>query len=231
MSIGSINLQWLFYHAVGIGKSSSSSSSEQLREIDERIRSTSAVIRRDNTQRFVERVRMRGVDAHNGGRDAQPKQDFSWFTKSWPYVLLIFCVPLIIIIVVFRVVYVVLLHLIIWLVWCTRGINVVLVTSDSPTWHDYIDTNILPKLPATTIVLNWSQRRHWSGFSLKVLGLVGGDREFNPMVIVFRPFRWTKTFRFYKAFLDHKHGKPRSLDVMQTALFQFLERVGITSGI
>ena len=34
----------------------------------------------------------------------------------------------------------------------------------------------------------------------------GGHREFNPLVVLFRPFRLAKVFRFWLAFKDWKHG-------------------------
>ncbi len=128
-----------------------------------------------------------------------------------------------------RLLYGVTLQLAIWACWRPRGVNVLLVYSDSPTWHDYIKAQLLPRLPRSTIVLNWSKRRDWPWFSLSVMAFrfFGGDREFNPLVVVFRPLRWAKTFRFWKAFKDYKHGNPRPLNDVQQRLFQDLESAGV----
>jgi len=123
----------------------------------------------------------------------------------------------------------VVLNVLVWLCWCTRGTKLLLVYSDSPVWHDYIEENLIPRLPDSTIVLNWSQRRSWRWYSLPVMVLryFGGTREFNPMVIAFRPFRWATTFRCWQAFKDYKHGNKQTLDSMERDMFAYLLRTGI----
>ena len=121
------------------------------------------------------------------------------------------------------------LQLIIWVSWCTRGVNVLLVYSESPNWHDYVETRIIPRLPASAVVLNWSHRRKWKFLTLPVIAFrfFGGSREFNPLVVVFQPFRWAKTYRFWKAFKDFKHGKSGVLDTLESELFEHLSRFRI----
>lgn len=106
------------------------------------------------------------------------------------------------------------LQLAIWLLWCPRQKFILFVYSDSPTWKEYIETNILPSLQNYAIVLNWSEREKWqSAFSLPTMAFryFGGYREFNPLAVVFRPLRWTRVFRFWQPFKDFKHGKKDSL--------------------
>ncbi len=50
-----------------------------------------------------------------------------------------------------------------------------------------------------------------------------GDREFNPMVMVFRPLRLVKHFRFWEPFKRLKHGDPNGVDNMRLALFHLLD--------
>lgn len=121
------------------------------------------------------------------------------------------------------------LQIVIWVWWCTRGVNVLLVYSDSPNWHDYIEANILPRLPASSVVINWSDRRNWKWWSLPAMAarFFGGTREFNPMIVIFRPLHWAKTYRFWKPFKDHKHGKTEPLHALETKLFNDLWRAGI----
>jgi hypothetical protein len=47
-------------------------------------------------------------------------------------------------------------------------------------------------------MLNWSERSTWRKWPLtqQVFYCFGGRRKFNPMVIMFRPFRRAKLFRF-----------------------------------
>ena len=54
----------------------------------------------------------------------------------------------------------------------------------------------------------------------------GGDREFNPMAIVIRPFRIGKTFRFWKPFKDLKHGNDKALKEVEQ---KFVEHLGTLS--
>ena len=148
-------------------------------------------------------------------------------------VLLPLLLPLVILLLFAYLFYGITLQLVIWVCWCARGVNVLLVYSDSPVWHDYIEKQILPRLPGSTVVLNWSQRRQWRRFSLPVMTFrfFSGAREFNPLVVVFRPFRWARTFRLWKAFKDYKHGNPDPLKVIERQLFEYLEQSRIRSAL
>jgi hypothetical protein len=105
------------------------------------------------------------------------------------------------------------IHIAIWSIYCTRGTHVLFVHSNSPNWQDYVQKHLLPELPEASLILNWSERSTWNrrSLSVQVFRHFGGDREFNPMAVVFRPFRRTRTFRFWQAFRDYKHGKDREL--------------------
>ncbi len=148
--------------------------------------------------------------------------------RWWVYLVVVLLLPLILAwIVLFSVClisYTALLHLAIWLWWCPRGKDVLLIYSDSPVWHDYIEEQILPSLQNRAVVLNWSRRREWP-VSLRRSAAChfGGQREFNPLAVVFRPFRRTRTFRFWKALRDLKHGHPEALDDVEEEFFQLIE--------
>lgn len=115
------------------------------------------------------------------------------------------------------------LYLAIWMTW--RNQFVIFVYSNSPTWKEYIEREILPHLQDRVVILNWSERRYWKN-SLAVLAFryFGGYRNFNPIAVVFRPFRFVKTYRFYEAFKEHKHGHPNKVETLKRAL---LNDVGI----
>jgi hypothetical protein len=51
------------------------------------------------------------------------------------------------------------------------------------------------------------------------------------MIVAFRPFRMTKTFRFWKAFKDYKHGHAESLEEVERQLMSFLSGNGDHSRI
>jgi hypothetical protein len=137
--------------------------------------------------------------------------------------LLILALPILVIAILFYFIAGMLLHIVAWCWWGIRGRDVLFVYSDSPIWHDYIEEHILPRLKDRAIVLNWSERRRW-GRTLSVLAFqyFGGGRNYNPMAVVFRPFRLARIFRFYKPFRDFKHGNSESLIAMEYELFSLL---------
>jgi hypothetical protein len=134
--------------------------------------------------------------------------------------------PLIIVAITFHLLAGLLIHLAVWCCWCARGRNVLFVYSDSPIWHDYVEAHILPRLGERAVVLNWSHRGRWRR-TLAVLAFryVGGHRTFNPLALVFRPFRRARHFRFYEPFREFKHGKAQAVTEMERELFDLLDRI------
>ncbi len=118
------------------------------------------------------------------------------------------------------------LNVVAWRCWCAHGRYVLFVYSDSPIWHDYIKEHILPRLGERAVILNWSQRSQWKRtLAVMTFRYFGGSREFNPMAVVFRPFRLARRFRFYEPFREFKHGKPEAVAKMETALFDLVDRI------
>ena len=100
------------------------------------------------------------------------------------------------------------LYLLVWLLWLPKGKDTLFVFSNSPIWHDYMSQQVLPLVQDRAVVLNWSERSTWRKWRLsqQVFYSFGGRREFNPMVIIFRPICRAKVFRFWSAFKEWKHG-------------------------
>jgi len=114
----------------------------------------------------------------------------------------------------------------IWLCWCLRGRFVLFVYSSSPIWQEYVEENILPRLGERAVVLNWSERNRWRRtLAVFAFRYFGGYRQYNPMAIVFRPFRFALRFRFLEPFREFKHGKPEAVLKMQTELFASVEAI------
>jgi hypothetical protein len=143
--------------------------------------------------------------------------------------LLLFVVflPLIVVLIATYLLAGVFLHVAAWCCWCSRGRYVLFVYSESPTWHDYVLGHILPRLGDKAIVLNWSRRSRWRR-TLSVLAFryFGGYREFNPMAVVFCPFRLAKVFRFYEPFHEFKHGNPEAVIRMESDLYRLIDNAG-----
>lgn len=114
----------------------------------------------------------------------------------------------------------VVLYLLIWLLWLPKGKDVLLVYSDSTVWRDYMTREIIPLVGERAILLNWSERRKWSPWMLSahVFRTFGGRREFNPLVVLFRPLHRARVFRFWPAFKDWKNGYSRPLETLRDEL-------------
>jgi hypothetical protein len=120
-----------------------------------------------------------------------------------------------------------LLHVSAWCWWGARGKDVLLVYSDSPIWQNYVEQELLPMLTDRAVVLNWSERRNWTpSLAVWAFRYFGGSRGYNPLAVVFRPFRRARTFRYYEPFRDYKHGKSERVAKMTEELLATIGRYG-----
>jgi hypothetical protein len=53
----------------------------------------------------------------------------------------------------------VLLQVVVWLTWCSRGRYVLVVDSNSPIWQAYFEQSVLPAVGSRAEVLSWSQAK------------------------------------------------------------------------
>ena len=143
--------------------------------------------------------------------------------KIIPVVILIVFIPYVIAAGLVHVTWTIILYFSSWILWLPRGRSVLFVHSDSPVWSGYLEKEMFPYIEQRTVFLNWSERKHWKpGLAVMAFRHFGGSQNFNPMAIVFRPFRIQKSFRFYEAFKDFKHGNPESVERMKRDLFDCL---------
>ena len=144
-------------------------------------------------------------------------------TPLWVVPLIIILFPLVVVLCIFWLLYHVALYLLVWTCWLTQGKDILFVYSDSPHWHDYIESEILPRIKDRAVVLNWSERRNWiQSFSLgaAVFRYFGGRREFNPLGLYFHPFSRCKTYRFWQPIRDwKKKGNRKELDELLLRFF------------
>ena len=114
--------------------------------------------------------------------------------------------------------------MLIWVFWVPRGRDVLFVYSDSPIWKEYMLGEIMPLVQARAIILNWSERSKWPRWSLavRVFRSLGGELEFNPLVMVFRPFQLARKYRFWQAFKAWKHGDQGPVRKLREELIQVL---------
>ncbi len=140
--------------------------------------------------------------------------------------LLPLVLPLVALVLALNLLAALLLQVVVWLAWCSRGRCVLFVYSDSPLWRGYLEEHVLPQLGTRAVVLNWSDRQRWR-LTLAVLlfRFFGGAYEFNPMAIVFQPFKWRRCFRFYRAFRDFKHRRPHTVESIRRELLQLVDAI------
>ena len=136
--------------------------------------------------------------------------------------------------------------------WGRDGKRGLLVYSNSPNWQRYIETNWLPRLRGRFVILNWSERAAWNKdhpFEALLFRRFAGDREFNPLAIIFLEQRRHATFRawlqairrldpigmlapsapsvkvirFWQPFRDFKHANDRALRAAEGELFAVVD--------
>ena len=112
-----------------------------------------------------------------------------------------------------------------------KGKDLLLVYSNSPHWRQYVETNWLTRWGAHAVVLNWSERHIWQTRArstppeVALFQAFSGTREFNPLAIVVpRRGHAVHIVRFWKAFRDHKHGKPARLRTCEAQVEEFLAK-------
>ena len=118
----------------------------------------------------------------------------------------------------------VVVYLLVWVWWLPKGKDVLYVSSDSPIWKEYMEAEVFPLVAERAIVLSWSARSKWPkwSFAVRVFHTFGRGHDFNPMVVLFRPFRRARIFRFLTAFQERKHGNSASVEHLRRELVQAL---------
>jgi len=116
------------------------------------------------------------------------------------------------------------IYLFVWVWWLPKGKDVLYVSSESPIWKEYMETEVFPLVAERAIVLSWSARSKWPkwSFAVRVFRTFGRGRDFNPMVVLFRPFRRARIFRFLPAFQEQKHGNSANVEQLRRDLIQVL---------
>lgn len=115
-----------------------------------------------------------------------------------------------------------LLYLAVWLGWCWRGTRVFVVYPCNAPWQDRFEKHLLASLPASSIVRDSADRKRWSGLSLASLVYNNflGKFEPTPSVIVFRPFRRAKVYRFHAAYDRYEQGDPGPVQALESELLE-----------
>jgi hypothetical protein len=138
-------------------------------------------------------------------------------------------IPLVVVAAPFYLAYGLLLRLVLEIRWGRLGKRILLVYSRSPTWREHVETNWIPRLRDHAVVLNWSDRATWSrrnSFAVWIFRHWAPSHDFNPMAIVFPPFRRAQHIGFFYAFRDAKHGNLTKLQEAESKLFSLANDVG-----
>jgi hypothetical protein len=108
-----------------------------------------------------------------------------------------------------------------------KGKTILFVYSDSSNWKDYIETNILPRIEAHSIILNWSRRREWGSrmqLETKLFYQWAGPGDFVPVAILFSRIGKPRTFRLWQLSENPKQGKVRVSKEAEQALFETVKQ-------
>ena len=155
--------------------------------------------------------------------NAEKKQPRASLLIALAVTVMIVLLPLVAAVIILYLASATLLRVLVKILWLSKGNDVLLVYSDSPIWRDHVETHILPLIAERTVVLNWSERKHWKpSLARWAFFQYGGHREFNPLGVVFRPWKRAKVFRFWQPFRDFKHGNRAALDKMKKEFFETL---------
>jgi hypothetical protein len=109
-----------------------------------------------------------------------------------------------------------------WLRHGRKGRAILFVYSDSSNWKDHIETKILPRLEACSVILNWSKRREWEssmGFEASLFEQWAGRGEFTPTAILFPLLGKVKVFRLWEGSGNSKQGKNKVSKAAEQSLF------------
>ena len=115
-----------------------------------------------------------------------------------------------------------------WLRHGRKGKTILFVYSDSSNWKEYIEANILPRIEAHSIILNWSKRREWQShmqLETKLFNQWGGVGEFIPVAFLFSVTGKVKTLRLWQPSENPKHGKGSVSREAEQALFEAVKQI------
>jgi len=111
-----------------------------------------------------------------------------------------------------------------WSWWNPRGRDILFVYSDRPLWKNYIETHILPRIQNRALIVNLSERKRSRLASMyNVFRQLGVHDESLPHALVFRPFRRTRVFRFWKPFRHLKAGRAETLQHIEAEFFDLVK--------
>jgi hypothetical protein len=87
-----------------------------------------------------------------------------------------------------------------------------------------MEAEIFPLVAERAVVLSWSARSKWPkwSFAVRVFHTFGGRRDFNPMILLFRPFRGARICRFLPALQERNHGNSASVEQLRRDLMEAL---------
>jgi hypothetical protein len=104
---------------------------------------------------------------------------------------------------------------------------VLLGYTQSAVWAPFIEQTLVPRLGEVVVCIDRSKNawKRDNPVEARALSFWGGIRSNNPIAVVIRkPWR-VRVFRFYTAFQQFKHGKPRQLETLTAELLSCVEEV------
>ena len=134
----------------------------------------------------------------------------SWKVLRFTFIVLLLPIilPLAIVGLVLHFLNKVVVYLLVWVWWLPRGKDVLYVSSDSPIWKEYMETEIFPLIAERAVVLSWSARSKWrSGLSpFEFSARLAVDGISIPWSYCFALFALQGFFAFYPLFKNASTG-------------------------
>lgn len=112
--------------------------------------------------------------------------------------------------------------------WGREGKRMLVVYSGTRDWQQHIEERWVPALTDRAVMLRWSGSREWKlrwPLESRIMRHWGGDREYNPMAIVFPRLGRVRVLRFWRAFKERKRGKEQRLRKTEAELFRLAHRL------
>jgi hypothetical protein len=114
-----------------------------------------------------------------------------------------------------------------WIRHGRKGRFILFVYSDSSTWKDYVETKILPRIEARSVVLNWSTRREWEAqmqFEMRLYDQWAGPGGFVPVAMIFPITAKARVYRLWQRSDNPKHGKDKVSKEAEKSFFEAMEQ-------
>lgn len=115
-----------------------------------------------------------------------------------------------------------------WYRWKVHGQNIILTTSNSPKWKDYMTEFVIPHAADNAMVLNWSERKSWRQIArlpawARERWVGRGQKGHCPSIVFMKSILNIETISLYEPFRLYNRGDATDLENVLNKFFADLE--------